>query len=322
MTVSSGTSKLMDTWAFNGPKVEPDQAKKDSGWLYKEQPPNEYMNWLQNMICKQVNYAIRCGIPEWHAETEYLKDDYARVGADVYYALVPNKNQKPPCSAWARSAAGVKADAMGGMPPVGSIIAYVPGHFINASNGGFTCGLEGNDVASVNAQVNPAGWWVADGSVLQVVGSKYFSEPGKHLPNLSGERFLMGATSAGVPGGQNTNSIAHYHTTGDFALSVSHMPGHSHTITINKGGTHNHGGIGPRGQWLQCSTPPRICGSHGGPGDFPWSTGYAGEHSHSAVCSYAGSGLAHNHGNTGVSGNEALENRPRYLTCFYLVRVF
>ena len=41
-------STLLDTWSSDGLKVKPDISKIIEGWQLGEQPPHEYMNWLQN----------------------------------------------------------------------------------------------------------------------------------------------------------------------------------------------------------------------------------------------------------------------------------
>lgn len=45
-------------------------------------------------------------------------------------------------------------------------------------------------------------------------------------------------------------------------------------------------------------------------------------HTHTASSGNIGSGTAHNHGTTGSSGSSSQENRPVYLSCFYIMRVF
>jgi hypothetical protein len=37
-------------WADTGSKVEPSEAKKDSGWVAPELPPDTYFNWWQNLV--------------------------------------------------------------------------------------------------------------------------------------------------------------------------------------------------------------------------------------------------------------------------------
>ena len=52
MTKQIGTSTLIDTWAATGSIAEPTLTKKDQGWQLGEQPPHEWMNFLQNQVGK------------------------------------------------------------------------------------------------------------------------------------------------------------------------------------------------------------------------------------------------------------------------------
>ena len=205
------------------------------------------------------------------------------------------------------------------LPPVGSIIAYSPGYFTNGSNGGFTHQMvSANTVAAVNALLNSSGWYVCDGAALNDADSGIFNGAGRYLPNLTDDRFLMGDTVAGGIGGANSNDISHVHSTGNFTLTTSHIPSHSHTVTVNSGGAHTHNIA------TYYDTP-----TGGSNVQFTDSTHFRtneqtlsdGSHSHTASAGNTGSGNAHNHGNTGSSGSESLENRPKYLSCFYIMRV-
>jgi len=203
------------------------------------------------------------------------------------------------------------------VPPVGSIIAYSPGYFTNGSNAGFTYRMvSANTVAAVNALLNPSGWYVCNGAALNDADSGIFNGAGRYLPNLTDERFFMGDTVAGGIGGANSNNIAHTHTTGDFTLTTSHIPSHRHSVTVT-GGNHRH-------QYFFTGLPgdEYIAQSRYGSGpDAGYYTGYSGDLTLSGNTGYTGSGQAHNHGNTGSSGSESLENRPEYLSCFYIMRV-
>ena len=206
------------------------------------------------------------------------------------------------------------------LPPVGSIIAYSPGYFTNGSNAGFTYRMvSANTVAAVNALLNPSGWYVCNGAALNDADSGIFNGAGRYLPNLTDDRFFMGDTVAGGIGGANSNNISHTHTTGNFTLTTSHIPSHSHTVTVNSGGEHTHTvpGYGLDGSGSQTGRAYTTYGSY--PESITTKSG--GSHSHTASAGNTGSGNAHNHGNTGSSGSTSLENRPKYLSCFYIMRV-
>ena len=207
-----------------------------------------------------------------------------------------------------------------GFAPVGSIVAYVPGYFTNGSNAGFTYQIvSANTVVAVNALLNSSGWYVCDGAALNDADSGIFNGVDRYLPNLTDDRFLMGDTVAGGIGGANSNDISHVHSTGDFTLTTSHIPSHKHSVTVNSGGAHTHT-IPVRSITVPSSG---MAAYPVGTSDPPLTrtTGSGGSHSHTASVGYRGSGNAHNHGNTGSTGSKSLENRPKYLSCFYIMRV-
>ena len=188
------------------------------------------------------------------------------------------------------------------LPPVGSIIAYVPGYFTNGSNAGFTYRMvSANTIAAVNALLNSSGWYVCNGAALNDADSGIFNGAGRYLPNLTDDRFFMGDTVAGGIGGANSNNIAHTHTTGNHTLTVSEMPAHFHYIN----------------NFTQVGTTPAsfITGS------LKLADVVSVGIDFSRATSSRGSGEAHNHGNTGSAGSSSLENRPNYLSCFYIMRV-
>ena len=206
------------------------------------------------------------------------------------------------------------------LPPVGSIIAYSPGYFTNGSNAGFTHQMvSANTVAAVNALLNSSGWYVCDGAALNDADSGIFNGAGRYLPNLTDDRFLMGDTVAGGIGGANSNDISHTHTTGGFTLTTSHMPSHNHTVTVDSGGAHYHSVYHTQLREGQQNSIGGV--TYGQNLAESVSTSNSGSHIHSASSGNTGSGQAHNHGSTGSAGSSSLENRPNYLSCFYIMRV-
>jgi hypothetical protein len=103
-------------------------------------------------------------------------------------------------------------------------------------------------------------------------------------------------------------------------LTINQIPKHRHKVSNDAtGGTGNTEGMVVTNAALHGST------DH-------WN------YTHSGNSSEVGGGAAHNHGNTGASsaantgassaastgsgGSTSLENRPLYLSCFYIIRVF
>ena len=182
--------------------------------------------------------------------------------------------------------------------PAGIIVPFVPGYFTNGSNAGFTYQwVSANTIAAINTLLNPKGWYVCDGSALNLAASIYFNGAGRYLPNLTDDRFLMGDTLAGGIGGQNSTT-----------LITANLPTHTHTVTVNSGGAHTH--------WTNISTETGGSGGYGyySPWDHHWAdnakinTESGGSHTHTASASNTGSG-------------KAFENRPVYLSCFYIMKV-
>jgi hypothetical protein len=255
---------------------------------------------------------------KWNNLQDSIEALEAKVGADSS-AITTSHDYK---LAELAAAMGLTQASLGAaqnaLCPVGSIVAYVPGYFTNGSNAGFTHQMvSANTVVAVNALLNSSGWYVCDGAALNDADSGIFNGAGRYLPNLTDDRFFMGDTVAGGIGGANSNNIAHTHTTGNFTLTTSHIPSHSHTVTVNSGGAHTHTLparmiSGPTGEGVGATT---------GGDPAARTTGSGGSHSHTASAGNTGSGNAHNHGNTGSSGSTSLENRPKYLSCFYIMRV-
>lgn len=88
-------SKLLDTWGSSGTKIEPDVSKIIEGWQLGEQPPHEYMNWLQNTFGSKLNHILKNGIAEWNNETEYLAGSSVKHSGSVWLCETTNTNSEP-----------------------------------------------------------------------------------------------------------------------------------------------------------------------------------------------------------------------------------
>lgn len=105
--------------------------------------------------------------------------------------------------------------------PAGMLVAWNPGYYTDAVNGGFALALgSANDVAGANAYLNPRGWHVCDGAALNDPDSPIWNAAGRHLPNLTDERFIQGSTSAGGIGG--SNSMLNHSHTHSLTVDISH----------------------------------------------------------------------------------------------------
>jgi hypothetical protein len=189
-----------------------------------------------------------------------------------------------------------------GMPPVGSIVPWLGGYFQNGSNGAFTNVL-GNTEAACNSFVEPKGWKVCNGAETNIVGSPIFDGTGRYLPDLTDNRFIQGDTAGGSIGGDNsadhTHTVSHSHTGGPATLSTAQLAAHTHGYD--------------KGQLLSLD-----CGLGTG-------AAYFGPNVNMKNTTSAGSGSSHSHSVTSASptssGASNTENRPKFLSCFYIMRV-
>ena len=88
-------STLLDTWGSSGAKVEPDVGKIIEGWQLGEQPPHEYMNWLQNTFGSKLNHILKNGVAKWDDETEYLAGSSVQHNGNVWLCKTTNTKSEP-----------------------------------------------------------------------------------------------------------------------------------------------------------------------------------------------------------------------------------
>ena len=88
-------SKLIDTWSSDGLKVKPDISKIIEGWQLGEQPPHEYMNWLQNTFGSKLNHILKNGVATWNNTTQYLAGSSVQHNGNVWLCKTTNTNSAP-----------------------------------------------------------------------------------------------------------------------------------------------------------------------------------------------------------------------------------
>lgn len=213
---------------------------------------------------------------------------------------------------------GTGSSAGFGTIPVGSIISWMGGYFTDGSNGSFTNVL-GNSIATANSYLNPFGLYVCDGSALNDSGSTIFNGAGRFLPNLTDSRFLMGSTSGGTIGGQTSTTI-----------SSANLPTHTHAATGLTNGTSSVSGTVGGSDGTHTHTRNAYTGGAGatGSGGAAWDTfakitsdvlSTGSGHGHSFSLTAAAQTISGNTGNGGFA-NTAIENRPLFLSAFYVMR--
>ena len=88
-------STLLDTWASSGLIVKPDISKIIEGWQLGEQPPHEYMNWLQNTFGSKLNHILKNGVISWNNKTQYLAGSSVQHNGNVWLCKATNTNSAP-----------------------------------------------------------------------------------------------------------------------------------------------------------------------------------------------------------------------------------
>jgi len=204
--------------------------------------------------------------------------------------------------------------------PVGSIIPYFGGYFTSGASFVIT-EAGGNNSSSVNSAL-PDKWRVCDGSSLNDSESPIFNSSGRYLPNLDDGRFIMGDSSVGWGGGNDSRSHQHGYT-------PSALGNHAHAsgnITARIGRTtlgaypagetfigmqvQNPGGWTPNQRFLSRNFPG-FSSSITEPAPYSASTS---PHSEGTTTN-----VDLSHGHQVLSGGGT--NIPRYLSCFYIMKV-
>ena len=206
----------------------------------------------------------------------------------------------------------------GAICPVGVIVAYSPGYFGDNINGSFAfAGVTANTIQAVNEAL-PDNWRVCDGTAPNDGDSPVFNAADRFLPNLTNDRFLMGDNLAGGIGGKNNTNL-----TVDQLPSHNHSMNHGHTLNYHPIPSGHNSQNNPDGtHFLRWYSKPYFSQAsrwfvsrteyNNGSRQYIWSM------------LYGPSGLLVNDhtGNTGSEGSGAdIENRPRYLSCFYIMRI-
>jgi len=233
--------------------------------------------------------------------------------------------------------------------PPGIVVPWMGGYFDDGSNGSYTS-VEDGSIGSANTFLDNYGWAVCDGSAKNDSDSHFFNGAGRYLPNLTDDRFLMGSTGNGSVGGSNvltdhthTDTISASHNIS--ASQGQHRHYHDHaSVATDYAGSHRHNnGVTQFGnpgsndkqhysayQDSARSTPNAAWVSWAG--NFRGYTDYSSTHAHSVnvpgiysdyqTPSISVSGSVSISGSVGTgSAASSTENRPKYLTCLYIMKI-
>lgn len=87
---------IKNVWASTGLKVEPSDAKMDTGWIV-ERPPHQFQNYLQHRVDSFIKHVNEAGIPVWDAATVYTAGKSYVQGSDgkIYKCVTDGFNENP-----------------------------------------------------------------------------------------------------------------------------------------------------------------------------------------------------------------------------------
>lgn len=242
--------------------------------------------------------------------------------------------------------------------PVGTILPWVGGYFTANNNTGFTSVL-GNDAASINARLNPMGYYLCDGSAVPSnLNSPIYNASSRRLPNLTDYRFLSGTNSTtGIPsdakvqtGSAIPGQVTHEGSNSRQLLSTN-LPGHTHylNITTPSSGDHTHTIKDPGHSHLTPDSKDKTSSDEGGNGSdrmiIGSDTGPSGNRNKQFSSTSEKTGItvnstnsSHQHqvtgrtfpatddgtwsSNSSVAYNYPFNNRPAYLLVHFIMKVF
>ena len=131
-------SKLIDTWSSDGLKVKPDVSKIIEGWQLGEQPPHEYMNWLQNTFGSKLNHILKNGVAKWNNETTYLAGSSVQHNGNVWLCKSDNTNSEPTDinNSWENTKSNKSANTINDLKTKSSDVINVLGYHTKGDGGG------------------------------------------------------------------------------------------------------------------------------------------------------------------------------------------
>lgn len=95
MAEFSKPTSLSKPWARLGDKTEPNDTKKDQGYI-EEIPTFQDFNWLLNRSDAAIAHFNQMGIPQWDGGTEYQLNKSLTVrNNQLYVAIATHTNQDP-----------------------------------------------------------------------------------------------------------------------------------------------------------------------------------------------------------------------------------
>jgi hypothetical protein len=169
------------------------------GWaaavVNNNSPAMQDRNALDYLFSRQIAYVLQLGIPEWNAQTTYYINSYCQLDGVIYISKA-NSNHTHPAT---------------------DISFWLPVLTPNTSGGAIGNVPLGSAIPIVNQQAwaLPVPGEIKDGYALcngqSFIGlgvGAYHPSFTAYLPDLSDDRFLMGATAIGAINGSNSITLA------------------------------------------------------------------------------------------------------------------
>jgi hypothetical protein len=93
-----GDSTLLRTWGNNPPVgnvVVPPSTLFETGWVGGQEPPAEWMNYVDQQLGEKINHVLQNGGSKWNNTTAYLVGNVVQHSNSVWLCLVNNTNSAP-----------------------------------------------------------------------------------------------------------------------------------------------------------------------------------------------------------------------------------
>jgi len=93
-----GNSTLLRTWGNNPPVgnvVVPPSTLFETGWVGGQEPPAEWMNYVDQQLGEKINHLLQNGGSKWNNTTAYLVGNVVQHSNSVWLCLVNNTNSAP-----------------------------------------------------------------------------------------------------------------------------------------------------------------------------------------------------------------------------------
>jgi len=350
---------VLPTWAQSGDKVQPSNAELLAGWPVSSTPPSrQRFNFALNYAWQGVRYFMQKSVADWAPDEDYPTGAHVRApNGKTYRAIVDNTNQEPSVNTgkwerWGFTLTEFYAE-QDKLATLASPVFTGNPRGITRPAGDATTSLASTKfvtdaIAAALTGILPVGVCLVWNGSIDTIPAKWALCDGNNgTPDFTG-KFIVGA------GGTGAGKYAVDETGGanSVALSVNNLPPHTHSGTVDAGGTHGHSGYTDAAGYHNHGGATTVAGAHnhfsgiyrnsmiyggGGPQDDigenptdPIYTGSSGDHNHGIyadgqhshnVTVNAGGSHQHTFTTNSVGTGQVHENRPPYFAKAWIMRV-